>query len=81
MPKIPDFIEIKLTLDMREADDPINGRQIIALVDIAHRFRADTVKAGNGGHGLSTSYIGFTLYEGERHIISGGIDREGSVST
>ncbi len=81
MPKIPAFIEVKLTLDMQKDNDPINGEQIAALVDIAYRFRADTVKAGNGGAGLSSSYIGFTLYESERHIISGGIDKEGAVST
>ncbi len=82
MPKIqPAFIEVKLVVDVRKDEKPINGEQITALVDIAHRFRADEVTAGNGGNGLSTSYIGFSLYEGGRHIISGGIDKEGGIST
>ncbi len=46
----------------------------------AHRD-GQVVKASNGGHGLSTSYIGFTLWEGDRYILSGGIDKEGAVST
>lgn len=69
--------------------------QLEELFSLGERWKADVVKAGTGGGGLSPTYIGFSAYRhaepGEEgrawrgttliHLISGGIDQEGRVST
>lgn len=75
-------MQIDLALNFTEQDEPITDEQITALVGLAIRWKAARVQAGSGGHGLSHSYIGFTLRdENDGHLLSGGIDREGRIST
>lgn len=72
-------------------NEPPTVEQLDALFGIAYRYRADKVKAGQGGGGLSPTYLGFSLYRHipyshecrahDEHLVSGGIDQEGRVST
>jgi hypothetical protein len=75
------MFEIGLVIDPNREFN-ITGEQMMALIDIATRFKAAEVRAGVGTFGLSTSYIGFTLRdENGGHIISGGVDQDGRIST
>ena len=59
-----------------------NKAQLLALAKIAGAYKADEARAMPGAFGLSSSYLGFTLVDRHKsHLLTGGIDQEGSIST